>query len=258
MRSRRSSRDSTPPSALVEDGDDSDRPLLPGASNDRQFALASPRRPNATTSYARADASVKKALLGKAGWTAVSAATTATTATLTTLLGNQVDPEEEGEGEGEGEDEGGDDDDGNDDDIDDNDDDDDDKQVVVPPSTPSASTTTTRSQPPPTKDKMDEARNYRRSRLRSSWSCSPATLTYTLLAALALWTIVQSSRQRQCDAKGCRMSHMSPVYLKANDFDTEHTRFASKYNLYLYRENGIDNEYPVRPLPPDLRKTKTK
>ena len=246
MRSRRSSRDSTPPSASVEDGDDSDRPLLPGASNDRQFALASPRRFNATTSYARADASVKQALLGKAGWTAVSAATTATTATPTTLLGNQIDPEEEGKGEGEGE--GGDNDDDNDDDIDNDDDGDDDKQEV-PPSTPSASTTPTRSQPSPTKDKMDEAKNYRRSRLRSSWSCSPATLTYTLLAALALWTIVQSSRQRQCDAKGCRMSHMSPMYLKANDFDTEHTRFASKYNLYLYRENGIDNEYPVRPLP---------
>jgi hypothetical protein len=38
---------------------------------------------------------------------------------------------------------------------------------------------------------------------------------------------------------------MSPIYLKAKDFDTEHTRFASKYNLYLYRENGVDEDYPV-------------
>ena len=67
----------------------------------------------------------------------------------------------------------------------------------------------------------------------------------TLLSAFALWSIFVSFRDRQCDAKGCRMSRMSPIYLKAKDFDTEHTRFASKYNLYLYRENGVDEDYPV-------------
>lgn len=33
---------------------------------------------------------------------------------------------------------------------------------------------------------------------------------------------------------------MAPSFLKIVDFDTEHTRFASKYNLYLYREQGVD------------------
>jgi hypothetical protein len=47
------------------------------------------------------------------------------------------------------------------------------------------------------------------------------------------------------------MSHMSPVYLKAKDFDTEHTRFASKYNLYLYREHGVDEDYPVCSVYPE-------
>lgn len=33
---------------------------------------------------------------------------------------------------------------------------------------------------------------------------------------------------------------MSPTFLRMVGFDTEHTRFASKYNLYLYREEGVD------------------
>lgn len=33
---------------------------------------------------------------------------------------------------------------------------------------------------------------------------------------------------------------MSPSFLHMVGFDTEHTRFASKYNLYLYREAGVD------------------
>jgi hypothetical protein len=33
---------------------------------------------------------------------------------------------------------------------------------------------------------------------------------------------------------------MSPTFLRMVGFDTEHTRFASKYNLFLYREEGVD------------------
>jgi hypothetical protein len=33
---------------------------------------------------------------------------------------------------------------------------------------------------------------------------------------------------------------MRPTYIKLVEFDSEHTRFASKYSLYLYRERGID------------------
>ena len=118
---------------------------------------------------------------------------------------------------------------------------------VGPLSTTTTSTTETRSQGSPlNKEQMEDTRNYRRSRLRSNWACSLGTLAVTLLSAFVLWSIVQSYRERQCDAKGCHMSRMSPVYLKAKDFDTEHTRFASKYNLYLYREHGVDEDYPVR------------
>lgn len=37
------------------------------------------------------------------------------------------------------------------------------------------------------------------------------------------------------------MSMMSPTYLRLSGFDTEHSRFASKYSLYLYREEGVDD-----------------
>ncbi len=41
------------------------------------------------------------------------------------------------------------------------------------------------------------------------------------------------------------MSMMRPAFAKFSDFDTEHTRFASKYSLYLYREGGIDEDTMV-------------
>jgi len=95
------------------------------------------------------------------------------------------------------------------------------------------------------KEKMEDTRNFRRPRLRSAWLCPLSTLGVTFLSALVLWTTIQSFRERQCDIKGCRMPQMSPVYIREKDFDTEHTRFASKYNLYLYREHNVDIEYPV-------------
>ncbi|CAZ80189.1 unnamed protein product [Tuber melanosporum] len=104
---------------------------------------------------------------------------------------------------------------------------------------------------PPTlsKEKMEDTRNFRRPRLRSAWLCPLSTLGVTLLSALVLWTTIQSFRERQCDIKGCLIPQMSPVYIREKDFDTEHTRFASKYNLYLYREHNVDVEYPPKGVP---------
>lgn len=95
------------------------------------------------------------------------------------------------------------------------------------------------------KEKMEDTRNYKSPRLRSAWLCSLSTLGVTLLSAFVLWSTIASYRDRQCDSKGCRMPRMSPVYIREKDFDTEHTRFASKYSLYLYREHNVDIDYPV-------------
>lgn len=96
-----------------------------------------------------------------------------------------------------------------------------------------------------TKETMEDVRNYRRPRLRSSWACAWLTFAVTLLSALGLWSIVRSFQERQCDIKGCKMTTGYPTYLHLKEFDTEHTRFASKYGLYLYREGYIDTAYPV-------------
>jgi GPI inositol-deacylase len=95
-------------------------------------------------------------------------------------------------------------------------------------------------------DRMPDSRqNARRPRLRSPWSCSHLTLVTTLLGMLSLASIIHSFVSRQLDTKGCRMSYMRPSFAKLSDFDTEHTRFASKYSVYLYREGMVDEDTKV-------------
>lgn len=76
---------------------------------------------------------------------------------------------------------------------------------------------------------------------KSPWAISVLTLLTSMVGIALLISIVYSSTNLQCDPKGCRMSWMSPSFVHFSDFDTEHTRLASKYSLYLYREQGIDN-----------------
>ncbi|KAJ9614518.1 GPI inositol deacylase [Cladophialophora chaetospira] len=75
---------------------------------------------------------------------------------------------------------------------------------------------------------------------QSPWTWRPLTLISTAVALLSLLVIVRSSFQLQQDPQGCVMSMMAPTYLKLSGFDTEHSRFATKYSLYLYREEGVD------------------
>ncbi|ODV80860.1 PGAP1-domain-containing protein, partial [Suhomyces tanzawaensis NRRL Y-17324] len=42
------------------------------------------------------------------------------------------------------------------------------------------------------------------------------------------------------DSPGCRPVWMYPSYARITGFDETHTKFASKYSLYLYREQGVD------------------
>lgn len=103
--------------------------------------------------------------------------------------------------------------------------------------------------PAPSADrKMEDfyRKQRQRARLRSPWSCSLVTMICTGLSLLLLATIAQSFLGRQLDSKGCKMSYMLSAFAKYTDFDTEHTRFATKYSLYLYREAGIDQDTRVR------------
>lgn len=84
---------------------------------------------------------------------------------------------------------------------------------------------------------------------QSPWKCSLLTLATSACAMLVLLSIVYSFLSRQLDPKGCAMSYMRPIFYRFPDFDTEHTRFASKYSLYLYREGGVDEDTRVKGVP---------
>ncbi|KAL5604430.1 hypothetical protein BROUX41_002402 [Berkeleyomyces rouxiae] len=81
-------------------------------------------------------------------------------------------------------------------------------------------------------------------RLRNNGPASITKLVMVIagLGLAILAGILYSSATHQLDAKGYRMSFMRPGYFKFDDFDTEHTRFATKYSLYLYREGLIDDQ----------------
>jgi hypothetical protein len=89
-----------------------------------------------------------------------------------------------------------------------------------------------------------EGRRSRQSRLRSPWSCSILTAFTTCVAVAFLISIVHSFTDRQVGGDGCGVPMMSPTFIRMLEFDTEHTRFASKYNLFVYREEGVDPYTP--------------
>ena len=104
------------------------------------------------------------------------------------------------------------------------------------------------SQPVMEKGSRPDRPHVRRQRARSPWAITLLTLSASILGAVLLGLILKSlvTRQFEMDPKGCRMSYMRPSYAHLSEFDTEHTRFASKYSLYLYREQGVDDETKVR------------
>lgn len=85
--------------------------------------------------------------------------------------------------------------------------------------------------------------------MRNPWTCSPYTIVTTLLGFAALFLMAQAFLTRQLDTKGCDMAYMRPNYRRYDQFDTEHTRFATKYSLYLYNEGGIDEDFRVKGVP---------
>lgn len=66
-------------------------------------------------------------------------------------------------------------------------------------------------------------------------------MVVTTFAAVAfLISIMRSWNGRHVGGNGCGVPMMRATFIRMLEFDTEHTRFASKYNLYLYREEGVD------------------
>ncbi|ORX48560.1 PGAP1-domain-containing protein [Hesseltinella vesiculosa] len=75
-------------------------------------------------------------------------------------------------------------------------------------------------------------------RVSTAWAL--ALLIIVLLAVSIVAVILDSFFHYQKDQSTCQESYMRPVFLKQDGFDSEMTRFAGKYSLYLYREKGVD------------------
>jgi hypothetical protein len=93
---------------------------------------------------------------------------------------------------------------------------------------------------------MDVHNGRRRARLHNPWSFSVLVFLILSAAVALMLTVWRSFTTRQLDPKGGSMSYMASAFVRFPEFDTEHTPFATKYNLYLYREMGLDEDPRVR------------
>lgn len=66
------------------------------------------------------------------------------------------------------------------------------------------------------------------------------TFLLVLFSLSSVYIMLDSFQHYQRDVSGCQTSYMRPEYIKQTGFDSEMTRFAGKYGLYLYREKGVD------------------
>ncbi|KAF7722214.1 GPI inositol deacylase [Apophysomyces ossiformis] len=61
-------------------------------------------------------------------------------------------------------------------------------------------------------------------------------IAFSLTALAVILDSFAGLREASC----CKQTHMRPRYIKQTGFDSEMTRFAGKYTLYLYREKDVD------------------
>ena len=73
-------------------------------------------------------------------------------------------------------------------------------------------------------------------------------LALILFSLTSIYVMLDSLQHYQRDVSGCQTTYMRPEYIKQTGFDSEMTRFASKYALYLYREKGVDYNQLVSSL----------
>ena len=134
------------------------------------------------------------------------------------------------------------------------------KLITLPQVRPNGSRTTSSSSVPADRDplfspvdadaaKMTGPASWRLSRARGPWSCSLLLLAITALAGTITFAIIHAFLSRQLDPKGCDIPWTRPTYIEFKDFDTEHTRFATKYHLYMLRDGSYDEDAKVKGVP---------
>jgi hypothetical protein len=80
----------------------------------------------------------------------------------------------------------------------------------------------------------------------ASLSFSYPIIIIGVITIILVGMIMDSFFNRQKDFKGCHVSRMYPWFIKYDNFDSEQTRFAGKYGLYLYRDRVYDSNDQVR------------
>lgn len=67
-----------------------------------------------------------------------------------------------------------------------------------------------------------------------------AFISWLGLCLLSLIVYTSTTPHTGSDSPTCRMSYMNPAYARIKAFDESHTKYASKYSLYLYKEQHRD------------------
>jgi hypothetical protein len=80
----------------------------------------------------------------------------------------------------------------------------------------------------------------------ASLSFSYPMIIIGVLTIILVGMIMDSFFNRQKDFKGCHVSRMYPWFIKHDNFDSEQSKFAGKYGLYLYRDRVYDSNDQVR------------
>lgn len=84
--------------------------------------------------------------------------------------------------------------------------------------------------------------SYRYPSLPKKSSLNKYLLIFLILSVIFLSSSAASFLYYADEPKNCRMSFMSPSFIKLEGFNQNYTRHYSKYTLYLYRETEIDND----------------
>ncbi|KAG0270040.1 GPI inositol deacylase [Actinomortierella ambigua] len=86
----------------------------------------------------------------------------------------------------------------------------------------------------------------------ATFGCSLPMIVVFLLSMATLGAIFHSNFYRQVDCKDCKMTFMTPKFIKVPGFDRDKTPFAGKYGLYVYRGeydyNIVPNEDKFQPF----------
>lgn len=98
--------------------------------------------------------------------------------------------------------------------------------------------------PPSSPTTMSRASLPRLYKIMTASKLLSTILIFFSLASIHI--MLDSFQYHQRDVSGCQTSYMRPEYIKQTNFDSEMTRFAGKYGLYLYREKGVDFSDQVR------------